>query len=286
MASQAKWTLTRTDSHVHRLSFDVRTNEFWILLATDLHWDNAHCRLDLLKRHMDQAKERNAPVFLFGDTFCAMQGKYDPRASRDALREEHHSGSYLDQLVYTGASWFKPYAANIALISPGNHETAILKRHQVDLTQRLAHELNREGNQVEVGKYWGYIQATGKIGTKDAESCRIHYHHGYGGGGEVTRGMIDHSRTRGMYDADVFVSGHIHRRNMDENIQTRLNHHGKIVRTTQYFLRSSTYKEEVDGWHAEKGRASRPLGAWWLRFYRTWGSKTDAQLNWQPVPTD
>lgn len=284
------WSLSRTDTHCHRLQFDLSTGDFWVLLASDLHWDNAHCRLDLLKRHFDQAKERNAAICLFGDTFCAMQGKWDPRSSRDALRPEHHTGSYLDALVSTGAKWFKPYAKQIALISPGNHETAILKRHHVDLTQRLAQELSREGSTVEVGNYWGFLAASGLVEKKNYCLCRIHYHHGYGGGGEITRGLIDHSRTRSMYDADVYISGHIHRRNMDENILTRINHCGKIDRQTQYFLRSSTYKEEVDGWHAEKGRAARPIGAWWLRFYRVWNKdskkKCRGQMRWQAIPTD
>ena len=69
-----------------------------------------------------------------------------------------------------------------------------------------------------------------------------------------------------MYIADVFISGHIHRRNLDENIIAKVNGSGSVEYRQQLFLRSSTYKMEIDGYHAEKGRGPRPLGGWWVEF--------------------
>lgn len=60
--------------------------EQWILLTSDWHFDNAHCDLTLLKRDFDEAKRRNAPIMAFGDLFCLMQGRYDPRRSRSGMR--------------------------------------------------------------------------------------------------------------------------------------------------------------------------------------------------------
>ena len=48
-----------------------------VLLLSDIHWDNPKCQRDLLKRHLDEAKEIGADVLLNGDTFCLMQGAYD-----------------------------------------------------------------------------------------------------------------------------------------------------------------------------------------------------------------
>jgi hypothetical protein len=40
---------------------------------------------------------------------------------------------------------------------------------------------------------------------------------------------------------------------------------GKIFQQPQLFLRCSTWKDESkDGYHVEQGRASRPIGGWWL----------------------
>ena len=40
-----------------------------VLLLSDLHWDNPKCDRELLKKHLDQAKEQGCPILLNGDTF-------------------------------------------------------------------------------------------------------------------------------------------------------------------------------------------------------------------------
>jgi hypothetical protein len=282
------WSLERTDANAHRmeLQFPTGKERHRILLLADLHWDNAHCDLALLRSHLEQAKAGGWPVMVFGDLFCAMQGKWDPRASQDAMRDEHRGGAYLDLLVGTALEWFTPYAANLALISPGNHETSIQKRHEVNLSERLVAGLRLKGSRVELGTYWGFIGLACSRGQQVVQKV-LHYHHGYGGGGPISRGLIDHSRTRSDYSADVFVSGHIHRRNADENIITRLSSHGKVNLHQQLFLRCSTYKDESgDGWHVQQGRAARPLGGWWLELQasRTNKNKT-LQVDLKAVPT-
>ena len=126
--------------------------------------------------------------------------------------------------------------------------------------------LRREGSSCLLGTYWGFVGFLHQHGNQSGRSQSLHYHHGFGGGGEITRGLIDHSRTRGMYAADIYVSGHIHRRNYDENIVTAISPRGVVHQRTQLFLRCASYKAEHDGWHAEKGRAARPIGGWWLVF--------------------
>ena len=270
MGNPSWWTLNRCFSHVYRLGLQpVKAGEHKRLcLMSDLHWDNAHARLDLLKEVLDEAKEQDIPVFLFGDVFCVMQGKYDPRSSQDALRPEHRGGEYLDKVVDTAIEWFMPYRDVIAFVSPGNHEASIRKRHETDLISRFVGGLRAAGGRCIQGSYWGFIQII-------PESCRqknkfskklIHYSHGHGGGGEITRGMIDHSRTRSHYLADVYISGHIHRRNSEENVFATVTNKGHLVYRQQLFLRSSCWKDEMrDEWHSGlKGRGPRPIGGWWL----------------------
>ena len=263
------WDMAQTDPNAWKLDiqFSGKGDTRRVLLLADLHWDNAHCRLDLLQATLNEAKRIGAPVFSFGDHFCAMQGKWDKRASADALRDEHRGGNYLDLLVQTCADWFQPYRDNLAMISLGNHETAIRRHHQVDLTQQLVGLLRREGSPVVAGPYWGFIVIQGRMldGATKSDTIKLHFSHGFGGGGPITRGLIDHSRTRSDYDCDVHVSGHIHRRNCDENVITRVTSLGKVYQQSQLYLRCSTWKDESrDGYHVEKGRAGRPIGGWWL----------------------
>jgi hypothetical protein len=95
----------------------------------------------MLKRHLDLALKRNAPVIDVGDFFCAMQGKYDKRSNKNDIRPEHQKGDYLDALVKTAANYLEPYAPILTMRGWGNHETAMLKNHETDLTERLVERL-------------------------------------------------------------------------------------------------------------------------------------------------
>jgi predicted phosphodiesterase len=280
------WKIKKVSPNSYRtdIEFGRSGSHRRALLLADAHWDNAHCRLDLLEKTLKLAKEEGAPVYHFGDFFCAMQGKWDQRSSRDALRDEHHTGSYLDSLVSTAAEWLEPYAKNIALMSYGNHESSIKRKHEVDLLQRLCHELRRMGSPVECGPYWGFVTMNAAW-HKQRDCVRLHYHHGYSGGGEVSRGVGQHAATRSMYDADVYVSGHIHRRNLDENVMTRVTASGNVQHRRQLFLRCSTYKDESgDGWHVAQGRAARPIGGWWLNLVAMRG-KNSYQIDYSASAT-
>jgi hypothetical protein len=284
----AWWSIRKTCDNVYRLDVQLeRAGQTRpILLLADIHWDSAHCRLDLLAKTMAKAVKDGSPIIISGDFFDAMQGKWDHRSSTDAMRPEHRTGAYLDSLVSTAAKWLEPYAKNIALISYGNHETSIKKKHEVDLLQRLCQELRRQGSSVECGPYTGFVQVSSRFkNTRQSESFVIHYHHGAGGGGEVTRGLIDHSRTRGMYRADVYFSGHIHRRNQDENIVTTVTPCGLLKKRKELFLRASCWKDEsTDGWHVQQGRAARPIGGWWLNLEMVCPIK-NYELTYTAVPT-
>ena len=264
-----RWIIEELNHQVHRLTFhQVKAGwEQWVLLMSDEHWDNAECDRKLLLRHHEEARARNAPIFKFGDLFCAMQGKWDKRADQNQLRPEHRGNNYLDRLVNTAGGFYKPFADQIALITPGNHEQSIVDRHQTNLSERLLVKLRERSTVPHLGDYWGFVKFKFSFGAGQTHLTKdLFYHHGYGGGGEVTRGLIDNNRTRGQYNADLFYSGHIHRRNMDENIITEVNHAGKIIQRQQLFLRGGTYKNETRGWHATGGRAGRPLGGYWLKF--------------------
>jgi UDP-2,3-diacylglucosamine pyrophosphatase LpxH len=50
-----------------------------VLMISDVHFDNPKCDRKLLKKHLDEAKRRNAKVLINGDLFDLMQGKNDKR---------------------------------------------------------------------------------------------------------------------------------------------------------------------------------------------------------------
>lgn len=270
------WTIDRTGTDCFRCQWDKADGAFesYALLTSDHHVDNKHCNHALLRNHLDTAMEIGAPVFVWGDTFCAMQGKWDKRADTAELIPELQGGNYLDRLVDFATEFYRPYAKNIAIISNGNHEDSIEKRHQTDLTERLASNLRSIGGVTMRGQYMGFVGFGAKIEREgrgynpSSWSRSLCWHHGYGGGGEVTRGLIDNNRTRSQYFADIFYSGHIHRRNEEENVIVSLDQRsGQIVRRTQLFLRGGAYKDDSQSrWQIQRGQAARPMGGYWLRF--------------------
>jgi len=228
------------------------------------------------KKHLDKARERNAKVLDFGDLFCVMQGKYDRRASKSNVRPEHQSDNYLDAVVNTAVDWFSPYADMFALVSEGNHESAIRRNHETDLIERFVSALNyKNSTHLTRGLYTGWVRfrfvrtSSGKKGT--SRVLNLNYTHGYGGGGPVTKGVIQANR-KSVYlpDADFCVSGHIHEHWLMTQPRERIAHNGRCYIDEQVHVCLPTYKEEYlmgQDFHRERGRPPKPLGAYWLRFY-------------------
>lgn len=280
-----KWSISKLNHSVSRVTFG--RDPLWAYITSDWHWDSLKCDRDALKRDLDLAKKINAPVFAFGDTFDAMGGKYDPRGSKDELRPELLRGNYFDEAVEQCADWLKPYASVIAFISPGNHETAIRKRQETCMTTRLVERLKQAGSPVQQGGYSGWIMFHSKPGGKKSATHRMWYHHGYGGGGPVTRGVIDFSRFLVDVDADSIVAGHVHQRTLIEATRQRVSDQGRVRIQPIYLARSASYKNEclTDGWAVEKGLSSRPLGGWWVRFkFTSFTDSVSTSFHDKPYP--
>lgn len=243
----------------------------WFLLRSDAHHDNLHCDQALEKKHLDQALERDAGIIDCGDLFCAMGGKFDKRADSNQLRPELRTACYFDALVEYNAKFYEPYARNFVMLSPGNHETAIEKNHETRLTERLAERLKAAGSPVQCGTYQGWVRFMFNFHTTKRKTIRMAYTHGYGGGGPVTKDIIQFNRQLAYLEsADLIVSGHTH--DALESTQRReyLDFNGKPCYRDVNCIKLGCYKDEFgpgQGWAVGKGMPPKPLGAYWLRFY-------------------
>ena len=277
-----KTEIETVSRNVHFINhrFLSTSEDFWVLLTSDRHHDNPHCNQELEKKHLDEAVARNAVIVDYGDLFCAMQGKYDRRHSKDDIRPEHQAGNYLDRLIETAAEFYGPYADNFAIMGPGNHETAMLKHHETNLTERLIDRINvAQGSEIKMGGYSGWVKfkfwygkktlkhdETG-VGTgsqKCMASVNLWYHHGYGGDAPVTKGTIQTSR-QAVYvpDAHIVCTGHTHNEWIFPITRIRLKDTGLIYHDEQLHLKTPGYKEEYEdgygGWHIERGGPPKPV---------------------------
>ena len=251
-------SVTLVDVHLKNVN-----ESFTIANLPDAHWDNPHCDRALFKRDLEYCKKNNIFMVFPGDFYCAMQGKYDPRRSKENIRPEHNKNNYLDLLVEDAANWMKPYVNSTnSVFGVGNHESAILKNCETDLIERFC---ERTGS-TAMG-YLGWIIYNVRIGSNTAiKPIKYYFHHGYGGGGPVTRGTINQSRTMMHIEgADIMSTGHIHEKYNNETLVMRLDTHAgkyEVKSRSMIYCQSSTYKQEygTDGFHIERGRPPKSLG--------------------------
>lgn len=265
--------ITEQARHCHSIHMKVTHPKWeqWFLLSSDRHHDNRNCDWDHEKEHLDEALARKAGILDAGDLFCAMQGKWDKRADVRECRPEHQMGDYLDSLVETAAEFYKPYAPNWILMAPGNHEWSIKQRHETNLTERLVERLKVAGAPyLRAASYSGYIRF---IAGREASTNQVvlHWHHGYGGGGPVTRDTIQTAR-KAVYilDADIVWSGHTHDSLNVPIAKQRLHKNGDVTTVIQRHIKTAGYKNDfknMDSWAVRSGHAPKPQGAQWLRFY-------------------
>ena len=233
------------------------------LLISDVHFDSPHCDRRLLTKHLEQAKAGGAGVLVIGDWFDAMQGKNDKRAHKEGTRKEDKKDAYFDGLVDHSAEYLEQYAANVVMMGKGNHETAIIKHNETDLLARLCKQLGT----CHMG-YSGFVRLMFDINNKRTQR-RLYFFHGSGGGGPVTKGVIQTNRRAASVEADIFVTGHIHEAWALENVVLKLSDKGVPYQSTQLHIQLPTYKQEYTlrgGFHIEKGRPPKPLGGYWLVF--------------------
>ena len=265
--------IERISRNIHKVAVDK--SQLFLLLS-DLHWDNPECERDLLKRHLKQARERGAKIIINGDFFCMMQGKYDPRRSKKDILPEHNKANYIDAVVEDAVKWWTPYADMILLIGYGNHETAIIKNLETDPLQRFVDLLNYTcKTDVQVGGYGGVLHYQIQTSTNEYTSAIMKYYHGFGGGGAVTKGVIQDQRMMAQLDGyDIVWMGHVHEMYHHVNMVDSYDHILKrIVHKEVHQLRTAAYKEEYGdgfgGYHIEKGRPVKPLGGYWMNLAGT-----------------
>ena len=262
--------LIKHEKNIHELRVDG--SSFRMGMFSDIHWDNPKCDWNLLKHDLDYCLKNEIPIMFNGDTFCLMQGAYDPRKMKGDIRPEHNNARYFDSIVETAVDFFLPYAHLLTVVGYGNHETSIIKRQETDVIQRFVTLLNyKAGSNVMTGGYGGWLIVNQLLKAKSniTQATKIKYFHGSGGGGLVTKGALNLTRAMEMYEGyDVFTMGHIHENSARNDVRDSINFHptkGYYFNHKQiHSMITGTYKEEyIDGlygWHVERGAPMKPVG--------------------------
>lgn len=268
-----KVTAKRFQNNFHRYEIESSTHtaEFDILFTSDWHIDNPKTDRKKLFNHLEEAKRKNALVIVNGDLLCLMQGAYDPRKSKSSILPQHNGDNYLDLVINDTANKLIPYAHNIIQINKGNHETAVSRRNETDVLERLVERINTlAGSNIQLGAYTGFISVS--IGNNGrSRSFNIGYSHG-NWGGVVTKGVLSVQRYSSFLDnTDIIISGHTHDRWIVEHNRLVPNaNKGKVENKIQYHVKTGTYKEEFtkgEGWAVEKIAMPKSIGSVWCKVF-------------------
>jgi hypothetical protein len=256
----------------------TRTEPGTILFVGDMHADSPYCDRNALRAVLQQAIDRDAAIVLLGDQFDAMGSKNDRRASKAALMQQYVGrDDYINAMLEDVADFLRPYAKNVWLMLTGNHETALTKFHEVDLTRLLAKELRKEGGAVVTPGYQSYIAV--RCEKPQAGSGGFltfgFLTHGSGGSSPVTKGAIGMARRATTYpDASFIVSGHLHTDVMVSHSQYRVSQRGRVFVAKQRHVQVGAWKVEdptAASWAVEKGMPPTVPSAYWLEFRRARG---------------
>jgi hypothetical protein len=134
----------------------------------------------------------------------------DPRYQKSSDKSE--GDDIIDAQVEKGVGLLEPYKDRILGLGYGNHEKTIIKRAGSNMMKRTCRRLGVK----ELG-YSGLFKLVFRMEHGVGRTVTIRYHHGWGGGSR-TQGadLTKFSKDTAYWDADLFLYGHVHKKQDDE----------------------------------------------------------------------
>lgn len=234
---------------------------------SDIHFDSIKCDRKLLKKHLKEAEEKEALVFINGDLLDVMGCHQDPRSKYSDVRPEYLVTHYLDAVIEDTINFLSKFNVKY-FIGQGNHETNIYQRMHTDPTKRVVEGLKSKGLDATMGGYSGWVIYQLQRG-KNCGHCTLKqfYHHGYGGNAPRSKGVLKVDiNMKNHPDADIITTGHDHNNWYLPVTVQRLTPNFNIKQSVVHNIDTGSYKKLGDGfggWATEKGFANPTLGGWW-----------------------
>jgi UDP-2,3-diacylglucosamine pyrophosphatase LpxH len=263
--------------HTVDLIGDSVNSEWTFVLASDLHWDSPHCDRAAWERVVRMAVANNWGIMVFGDALDLMEGRYDPRRSRNGVRPEFDHAEYLDAVIDGFADWHMNLGCqgNLFLLSRGNHEESVRKNLDSDPIARVCAIMNRVGERkVFAGGYGGWVRFRCLL-RNSHYGLTLRYHHGAGGAPLMSGGVLMTRRHAAVQpDADVVCMGHVHKRWIMSIARERLEAYRKnvkVVKDTQWHCCTGGFKDDygdgADGWAVSKDMPPNDIGCIIMKLY-------------------
>jgi hypothetical protein len=173
----------------------------------DVHIGAVACDIRAFKAYLADSDE-NTYFFCGGDLYDSVVAT-DPRYRKSS--DASDGDAIIDKQVNKGIELLEPYKDRIIAMGTGNHEDVVTKRCGTNMMQRTCDALG-----VPFVGFSGMFRVNLRKGSGGGRMVTFRYHHGWGGGSR-TQGadLTKYSKDMQYYDADVFLYGHVHRRQVD-----------------------------------------------------------------------
>jgi len=235
--------------HTQRIDYKKYGNTVKIKPIFDIHWGNRYCDKRALKEYL--AENNDYLTYFIGggdlmDSIVVTDKRYEKHADDTGVKP------IIDTQVNEISEVLMPYKDKIIGLGRGNHEDTVIKKCGTDPAERVCEKLDC----TYLG-YSGLIRLQlfeGKGGR--GRTVTIRWHHGWGGGSR-TQGadLTKYSKDLMYWDADIFLYGHVHRKQSDR--VPRLGLSGevliskpKLMGICGTFLK--TYSKTTDASYSEK----------------------------------
>ena len=189
-------------------------DKFRLKVIADVHLGAVACDEQAFKQYMADSDEYTYFIGI-GDLYDAIVVK-DPRYQKTSDNSNDKNGKKRDDIVDVqvnkGVEMLMPYREKILGLGYGNHEMSVIRHSGTDMMKRTCRRLDVP----ELG-YSGLFKLIFRMKKGAGRSVIIRYHHGWGGGSR-TQGadLTKFSKDLAYWDADLFLYGHVHKRQDDE----------------------------------------------------------------------
>jgi UDP-2,3-diacylglucosamine pyrophosphatase LpxH len=226
------------------IPYRSKTDVFKIWAIGDVHIGAKNVHRERFEATLKEiAKDKNSYIVLLGDLVDAItmsdrrfdMREIDPRYSLEEV------GRIAEKQMEDVYEYLKPVQDKVICMITGNHEHKLAQRTGYDISRILANKMN-----VPMLGYSGFARLifrrkSSKNNPCNTHSYTIYMHHGRGGGRSGGSGLNNLDKLPGMFDADIYMMGHIHRQIIDHKPILYMDRGGNIKERYKVLMNSGSY---------------------------------------------
>lgn len=235
------------------IKFNV-SNPLNIFLFSDVHLGSRSCNTLAVKKAFTEAMQYDARILINGDLIDGILPRDLKRFVPSVVVDELLGrDDLINATVDYVVDFLEPYKEHIDFIGEGNHETAILKHHNVDLLDMICRRLSTPDHVVWKGEYTGSLTYILQVSKTQKLSYGIAYTHGKGGSAPVTKGLIEFNRILEIVEGfDAVWGGHNHQNTLHNVDRKYRGLNGKWKTNHVECIRTAGFLGQKQGSYAAK----------------------------------